>query len=156
MTETALAAHLADSNVASVLLPPGIKADATARGMVKHIQDADRPALIAGDADLRAQLQADGLHLADPANVAALRKQLGDGVIIGAECPLERHACMVAAEDGADYVAIRVTLANRAEALEHLAWWQEMMTVPIVALIDAAMETAQIEASADFVSLPAA
>lgn len=138
-----------------MLLPPGTRADTAARALVKRIQDADRPALVRDDPDLRAALEADGVHVADPAQVKTLRRKLGDGLIIGAECPAERHACMVAAEDGADYVAVHVSLANRAEVTDLLAWWQEMMTVPIVALLDAEMDSAQIEASADFVSPPA-
>jgi thiamine monophosphate synthase len=133
-------------------LPPGTRADAASRALVKRIQDADRPALVCDDPDLRAALEADGVHIADPARVKTLRRVLGDGLILGAECPAERHACMVAAEDGADYVAVHVSLANRAEVIDLLAWWQEMMTVPIVAMLDAEMERTQIEAYADFIS----
>jgi thiamine-phosphate pyrophosphorylase len=96
------------------------------------------------------------VHLTDAAAVAALRRKLGDGLIIGAECPVERHACMEAAEDGADYVAVRVAADNQDAVLDLLAWWQEIMTVPIVALLDAGIDRAQIEACADFVSPPAA
>lgn len=140
--------------VASVLLAPGSKADARHRDLVRQIQAADRPALVHDDADLRAALEADGVHLGDPSAVATLRRKLGDGLIIGAECPAERHACMVAAEDGADYVAVRVTAENSDTVLELLAWWQEMMTVPIVALIDAAVDAPSVGAHADFISPP--
>lgn len=151
-----LDALLADPLVASVLLPAGIAADAPGRALVKRIQDADRPALVRDDVELRAALEADGVHISDLAAVKALRRKLGDGLILGAECPAERHACIVAAEDGADYVAIRVIRENRAEALELLAWWQEMMTVPIVALLDEALDQAAFTASADFISPSAA
>ena len=139
-----------------MLLPAGITADDTVRALVKRIQDADRPALVRDDIDLRAALQADGVHVTDLAAVKALRRKLGDGLIIGAECQPERHACMVAAEDGADYVAIRVTRENRAATLDLLDWWQEMMTVPIVALLEADIDQAAFTACADFVSPPAA
>ncbi|MBL9035629.1 MAG: thiamine phosphate synthase [Rhodospirillaceae bacterium] len=138
-----------------MLLPRDTKADAAGRALVKRIQDSDRPALVCDDPDLRAAIAADGVHLTDPARVKDLRRKLGDGLILGAECPAERHACMVAAEDGADYIAIRVTLANRGDVLDLLAWWQEMMTVPVVALLDEAMDRAQVSASADFISPPA-
>lgn len=138
-----------------MLLPSDTKADAAGRALVKRIQDADRPALVQDDADLRAGLEADGVHVTAPARVKDLRRKLGDGLILGAECPAERHACMVAAEDGADYIALRVTLENRGDVLDLLAWWQEIMTVPIVAFIDAEMDSAQVAASADFVSPPA-
>ncbi len=139
-----------------MLLPAGIAADAAGRALVKRIQDADRPALVRDDVGLRAALEADGVHVADFATVKALRRQLGDGLIIGAECPAERHACMVAAEDGADYVAVGVTRENRAEALDLIGWWQDVMTVPIVAFLDAAIEAGPFTAIADFISPPAA
>jgi thiamine-phosphate pyrophosphorylase len=145
---------LADPLVASVLLPPGIAADAAGRALVKSIQATDRPALVTDDADLRAALEADGVHLTDAGAVAALRRKLGDGLIVGAECPAERHACMEAAENGADYVAVRVTADNRDEVVDLLVWWQEVMTVPIVALLDDADDRAAMAAHADFISPP--
>lgn len=134
------------------MLPPDIKADAAARALVKRIQGTDRPALVRDDAELRAALEADGVHLTDTTAVAGLRRKLGDGLIIGAECPVERHACMEAAEAGADYVAIQVTDRNQDAVLDLLAWWQEMMTVPIVALLDAGVDSEAIAAHADFTS----
>jgi thiamine-phosphate pyrophosphorylase len=135
-----------------VLLPVESKVDASARALVKRIQATDRPALVRDDPELRAALEADGVHLTDAAGVAALRRKLGDGLIVGAECPVERHACMEAAEDGADYVAVRVTEDNQSAVLDLLAWWQEMMTVPIVAFVEGELETGSISAHADFVS----
>ena len=154
MDNATLAAQLGDPLVASVLLPPGIAADAAGRALVTSIQATDRPALVADNVDLRAALEADGVHLSDAAEVAALRRKLGDGLIIGAECPVERHACMEAAENGADYVAVRVTEGNLMAVLELLAWWQEVMTVPIVALVDDEMEIGAVAAHADFVAPP--
>jgi thiamine monophosphate synthase len=84
--------------------------------------------------------------------VRAVRAKLGDGLTLGVECPLERHACMVAAEDGADYVAVRVTAETFDEAEELLAWWHEVMTTPIVALVDGPIEIERLRAFADFVS----
>ncbi len=152
--EEALDRALADPEVASVLLPADLPVDA-ARAAVKRIQAADRPALVVDDVERRSALQADGLHLSDAARVRAIRAKLGDGLALGAECPLERHACMVAAEDGADYVAVHITAENLEEAEELLAWWFEMMTTPIVALVDAPVETGRLRAYADFVSPPA-
>ena len=124
---------------------------------LKHsrIHAADRPALVIDDVERRGALQADGVHLTDAARVRAVRAKLGDGLVLGAECPPERHACMVAAEDGADYVAVRVTGDNLQAAEDLLEWWFEMMTTPIVALVDAPIETERLRAYADFVSPPA-
>ena len=151
--EEALTRALADPETASLLLPADLPLDA-ARAAVNRIQAADRPALIVDDVERRSVLQVDGMHVTDAARVRAVRAKLGDGMVLGAECPLERHACMVAAEDGANYVAVRVTAENFEEAEELLAWWHEMMTTPIVALVDAPIETERLRAYADFVSPP--
>lgn len=150
--DKALDDALTDPDVASLLLPAGAPADDRMRAAVKKIQAADRPALVVDDLALRAALQADGIHLTDSTKVRAARAKLGDGMVLGVECPLERHACMVAAEDGADYVAVRVTAATRGEAEDMLAWWQEMMTTPIVALLDAGVAGESLKAHADFLS----
>jgi thiamine monophosphate synthase len=152
--EDALNRALANPDAASFLLSADM-ADETARAAVKRIQDFDRPALILDDIDRRAALQADGVHLTDPSRVRTVRAKLGDGLVLGVECPLERHACMVAAEDGADYVAVRVAQETLGEAEDLLAWWHEMMTTPIVALLDASFEADRLRAYADFVSPPA-
>ena len=152
--EDALNRALATPEAASFLLPAGL-ADETAHAAVRRIQAADRPALILDDIERRAALQADGVHLTDPARVRAMRATLGDGLVLGVECPLERHACMVAAEDGADYVAVRVAQETLGEAEDLLAWWHEMMTTPIVALLDAPTDADRLRAHADFVSPPA-
>ena len=152
--EEALTRALKDPEAASLLLPADLALDA-ARAAVNRIQAADRPALVVDDVERRNALQADGLHVTDAARVRAVRAKLGDGMVLGVECPLERHACMVAAEDGADYVAVHVTAENFEEAEELLAWWHEMMTAPIVALVDAPIETDRLRAYADFVSPPA-
>ena len=151
--DEALTRALQDPEAASFLLPAGLS-DEAARAAVKRIQAADRPALVLDDVERRSALQADGVHLTDGARVRAVRSKLGDGLVLGAECPLERHACMVAAEDGADYIAVRVTTENFAEAEELLAWWHEMMTTPIVVLVDAPVETERLRAFADFLSPP--
>jgi thiamine monophosphate synthase len=151
--EDALSAALKDPEAASLLLPTDIS-DEAARAAVKRIQAADRPALVPDDVERRSALQADGIHLTDAARVRAVRGKLGDGLVLGAECPLERHACMVAAEDGADYIAVPITANTLAEAEELLAWWHEMMTTPIVALLDAPIEPERLRAYADFISPP--
>jgi thiamine monophosphate synthase len=152
--DEALTRALKDPEAASFMLPAGVS-DEAARAAVKRIQAVDRPALVVDDVERRSALQADGVHLTDASRVRTVRAKFGDGLVLGAECPLERHACMVAAEDGADYVAVRVTADNLQVAEELLAWWHEMMTTPIVALVDARIETERLRVYADFVSLPA-
>ena len=141
------------AQVASLLLPADLPDD-IARSAIQRIQAAERPALVIDDVDRRSALQADGVHLTDAARVRATRAKLGDGLVLGAECPLERHACMVAAEDGADYVAVNVTADTLPAAEELLGWWFEMMTTPIVALVDEPLDVSGLRSHADFVSLP--
>lgn len=152
--DEALSSALTNPEAASLLLPAALPVEA-AREAVQRIHAADRPALVIDDVERRGALQADGVHLTDAARVRAVRAKLGDGLVLGAECPPERHACMVAAEDGADYVAVRVTGDNLQAAEDLLEWWFEMMTTPIVALVDAPIETERLRAYADFVSPPA-
>jgi thiamine monophosphate synthase len=151
--EEALTSALEDPEAASLLLPAELPVE-VARAAVQRIQATDRPALVVDDVERRSALQTDGLHLTDATRVRAARAKLGEGLVLGAECPLERHACMVAAEDGADYVAVRVTARDVEEAEELLAWWHEMMTTPIVALVDGAVEIERLRTIADFVSPP--
>ncbi|MGH6894362.1 MAG: thiamine phosphate synthase [Dongiaceae bacterium] len=151
--DRALDSALSDPDVASLLLPAGLQADDVGRAAVRRIQAAEHPALVIDDLDLRAALQADGVHLTDPSAIRAARANLGHGLVVGAECPLERHACMVAAEDGADYVAVRVTADSLEAAEELLAWWHEMMTIPIVAFADLPEAAAyKLRLYADFLS----
>lgn len=150
----ALDGALRDPEVASLLLPRGLQADDRSRAAVKKIQAADRPALVTDDLALRAALQADGLHLTDASAARVVRSKLGEGLVLGVECPLERHACMVAAEDGADYVAVPVTAETLEAAEELLAWWHEMMTTPIVALLAPTVAADELRAYADFLSPP--
>ena len=153
--DAALTAALNDPNTASLLLPHGLATDVV-KAAVKRIQASDRPALVVDDLDLRTASQADGVHLTDPTKVRAARAKLGDGVVLGAECALERHACMVAAEDGADYVAVHVTADTLEAADELIGWWFEMMTTPIVALLDLPGDHPGLARHADFLSPPAA
>jgi thiamine monophosphate synthase len=153
--DEALTGALKDPEAASFLLPADLSVDA-ARAAVKRIQAADRPALILDDVERRSALQADGVHLTDATRVRAVRGKLGDGLVLGAACALERHACMVAAEDGADYVAVHITPENFEDAEELIAWWHGMMTIPIVALLDGRVDVERLSAFADFLSPPSA
>lgn len=149
--DEALRRALNDPEAASLLLPVGLP-DGVAGAAVRRIQEADRPALVIDDVQRRSDLQADGVHLTDASQVQSARAKLGEGLVLGAECPLERHACMVAAEAGANYVAVRVTAETLPQAEELLAWWHETMTTPIVALVDAPLDIARLRRYADFVS----
>ncbi len=85
------------------------------------------------------RLGLDGVHLSDPsARVRDLRKALGREAIIGVHCGASRHAGLVAAEAGADYISFGPVapsaLGDGVVAGEDLfSWWSEMIEVPVVA-----------------------
>ena len=118
---------------------PGAREDAVARAAdalrpVAHARDV--PLVVAGHPDLVPRLGLDGVHLEDGARrVGAVRKALGRDAIIGAFAGTSRHEGMTAGELGADYVAFGpFGGAGRPRALlEMLAWWSEMIEVPVVA-----------------------
>ncbi len=99
------------------------------------VQAAGTAAIIAGAAELAAATGADGVHLDDPARVAAARRTLGPDTSIGVACGQVRHDAMVAAEAGADYVEFGPFGADNPQAADPglLTWWQELMELPCVA-----------------------
>jgi thiamine-phosphate pyrophosphorylase len=87
-------------------------------------QSRNVAAILDGNADL-ARLEADGVHLTAGADYAAARRLLGEQAIVGVHCGNSRHVAMLAADAGADYVALDADL-------ELVAWWAEVMVVPVV------------------------
>lgn len=136
-TETldAAQAFLMNVRVASLLLPP-ISEEAP-KSLLEELcalaQRLDTAVLTLSAEDCR-ELRADGVHLEtdDVRKLAALRRRLGDGMILGACCPTHRHLAMEMGEAGADYIGIDQRLEAGGENL--LAWWAEMFTVPVVAM----------------------
>ena len=152
----AMSKALANADIACVLLPPVSRQElGPAREIVRQIQHADIAALVRDDPELALNLSADGLHLRDPGACLAARKRLGPDATIGVQCLLERHAAMVAGDQGADYIAFPVTAPTQEIALEVLTWWHETMVLPSVALIeDDAVDAERIIAATDFYSPP--
>ncbi|WP_374312546.1 thiamine phosphate synthase [Dongia sp.] len=111
-------------------------------------------AVLLDDTDLTVKLQADGVHLSDPTLYAKARRSVGAEGIVGVACPLERHTAMEVSEAGADYVQFSVTTETEAEALDLIAWWTEMMTVPSVVAAVFTPETAKafVAAGVDFLA----
>ncbi|TVQ52894.1 MAG: thiamine phosphate synthase [Rhodobacteraceae bacterium] len=96
--------------------------------------------VIAEHVRLAQTLGLDGVHLRDGGATAvrAARKTLGADAIVGAYAGASRHRGMVAAEAGADYVALGPVragaLGDGEEADAALfAWWDEMIETPSVA-----------------------
>lgn len=126
---------------------------AQARGVAFIVND--RP-------DLAKKLGADGVHVGqEDTSYAEARGLLGLNAIVGVTCHDSRHLAIEAAEAGADYVAFGAFFTTstkdaktRAE-VELLSWWQEMMTVPCVAIGGITVENAGplAEAGADFLAV---
>ncbi|HEU0221318.1 MAG TPA: thiamine phosphate synthase [Paracoccaceae bacterium] len=105
----------------------------------------------------------DGVHLGDgPRGIREARKALGPDRIVGAHCGASRHAGMVAAEFGADYVAFGPFAHEGALGPERLAdaelirWWAEMIETPVVAEGGLSREIiAELGTAPDFLALGA-
>ena len=90
---------------------------------------------------LAKRLKADGVHLGQSdGNVREAREELGREMQIGVTCHASRHLAMEAGEAGADYVAFGAFFPSTTKRITTpadtniLSWWQEMMTVPCVAI----------------------
>ncbi|MFT3722872.1 MAG: thiamine phosphate synthase [Hyphomonadaceae bacterium] len=134
------------------------------RHVVPRAQDRGVAVLINDRPDLAVELGADGVHIGQKdMPYARARKLVGDGAIVGVTCHDSRHLAMEAGEAGADYVAFGAfhptdtkDPATRAEP-DLLAWWQEMMELPCVAIGGITAENARplVEAGADFLAVSA-
>jgi len=111
--------------------------------------------LLDGRADLVRPGGADGVHLGEEANYAAARRVVGDG-IVGVH-GATRHEAMLAAEQGADYIALGDfdDAAPTETTVDLTAWWSETMTVPCVAAGCANARDAAVlaNAGADFLAI---
>lgn len=130
------------------------------------VQDRGTAFLINDRPDIAAATGADGVHIGqDDASYAEARRLVGADGIVGVTCHDSRHLAMVAAEQGADYVAFgafyptetKDAPKGRPEA-EILSWWSEIMTVPCVAIggITAGNCVPLVAAGADFIAVAGA
>lgn len=112
--------------------------------------------------DLAAELDADGVHIGQQDGTCAeARREVGADAVVGVTCHDSRHLAMVAGEAGADYVAFGAffpTSTKEARSTadpEILAWWQELMEIPCVAIGGITVENCAglAAAGADFVAV---
>jgi len=133
-----------------------------AKVLMPEAQSRDIAFIINDDAELAAELGADGVHVGlDDISVKAARAIVGPDTIVGATCHNSRHLAMEAADGGADYVAFGAlyptttkTAKSKAEP-EILEIWSSMTTVPCVAIGGITLDNAQtlIDAGADFLAV---
>ncbi len=132
-----------------------------ARALIPVCHKRDIAFLIDGRADIAQATGADGVHLAEADHLGDARRLLGADAICGVSARGSRHAGMLAAEAGADYVSFGAcrTSATLPEAAvispDILTWWSETMLLPCVAVggIDAANAAALAAAGADFLAV---
>lgn len=126
------------------------------------IQDADAAFILNDRPDLAARLDADGVHVGQqdmPYKEA--RALMGADKSIGVTCHASRHLAMEAAEAGANYVAFGAFYPSTTKTPAHwaepdlLAWWQETMEIPCVAIGGITLENAEplVRAGADFLAV---
>ena len=138
---------------------------AAAHELMPLVQDRDVAFLINDDAHLAAELGADGVHVGqDDMPVKKARAIVGPDAIVGATCHESRHLAMIAAEQGADYVAFGAFFPTATKAAkgapdpEILEIWSTFTTVPSVAIGGITVENCAplIEAGAVFLAVVSA
>jgi len=138
---------------------------AAARILMPEAQKRDVAFIINDDAELAAELGADGVHVGqDDLSAQAARAIVGKDAIVGVTCHNSRHLAMEAAEAGADYVAFgaffptQTKVAKTQADLEALEIWSTMTTVPCVAIGGITLDNCEplIAAGADFIAVVAA
>jgi thiamine-phosphate pyrophosphorylase len=163
-----LAAALDAAEVAAVLIAPAsgrrLRAD-EAKPLLQHVRQAGITTLLLDDAALALALGADGVHLGmagDPkAAYRAAREALGGDRVVGGDAGVSRHAAMVLAEAGADYVGfgapphLKDRDKSRIRRAEMVAWWTTLFEVPCVAFdVETCEEAAALAADGvDFVAV---
>ncbi len=136
-----------------------------AADVLRPVAQSRDVALVMNDRpDLASRSGCDGVHIGqEDAGYAQARREVGSDAIVGVTCHDSRHLAMVAAEQGADYVAFGAFFPTgtkqpktRAEP-EILAWWSEMTTVPCVAIGGITVDNCRplVEAGADFLAVVA-
>ncbi|RUT24618.1 thiamine phosphate synthase [Asaia sp. W19] len=133
----------------------GTSEENRARHCVKAIRETVQSlgtALILTDLPaLASELGCDGVHLtSSPAQCLTAREELGRDLQLGVYCGTSRDDAMHAGELGADYISVA------PNAPDLVAWWSQMMELPVIAEgIETAEEaSAMIKANADFLAVP--
>ena len=134
---------------------------AAARALIPVCHERDIAFLIDGRADIARDVGADGVHLAKPGDMEKARRFLGADAIVGVSAGGSRHAAMLAAEAGADYVSFGAFAPSatlpEAEVISSdlLTWWNETMVLPCVAVggINAGNAAALAATGADFLAV---
>ena len=136
---------------------------ARAADILMPIAQARDTAFILNDRpDLAARFGCDGVHIGqEDTPYSEARALVGRDRIVGVTCHDSRHLAMEAGEAGADYIAFGAFFPTPTKEpkthceIEVLAWWAEMMVVPVVAIggITVANAAPLVAAGADFLAV---
>lgn len=165
----ALRAALDAGDVACVQLRLKDAADRVIREAVTTLrpiaQQHDAAFVLNDRPDLAAELDCDGVHVGqEDASHAEARRRVGADAIVGVTCHASRHLAMLAAEQGADYVAFGAFFPTRTKVpktratTDLLAWWSALMEVPCAAIGGITPDNCGplVAAGADFLAVSAA
>ncbi|ADM08621.1 thiamine-phosphate pyrophosphorylase [Parvularcula bermudensis HTCC2503] len=130
---------------------------------VREVTAAHGVAFLVNDrADLAARLSADGVHLGQQdGDIGEARRLLGEEADIGVTCHASRHLAMIAAEEGADYVAFGAFYPSETKDSQYRAElslvedWTLMTTMPCVAIggLTAENSAPVLAAGADYLAV---
>lgn len=136
-----------------------------ARVLMPEAQSRDVAFIINDDAELAAELGADGVHVGqDDMSIIDARAIVGEDAIVGATCHDSRHLAMSAAEASADYVAFGAFFPTSTKETETqpdpeiLEIWSKTTNVPCVAIGGIQIDNCQplIDAGAEFIAVVSA
>lgn len=136
-----------------------------ARVLMPEAQNRDVAFIINDDAELAAELGADGVHVGqDDMSIKEARAIVGEDAIVGATCHDSRHLGMAAAEASADYVAFGAFFPTSTKETktqpgpEILEIWSKTTNVPCVAIGGIQVDNCQslIDAGAEFIAVVSA
>jgi thiamine-phosphate pyrophosphorylase len=123
---------------------------------------ASVPLMLNDRPDLAKAAGVDGVHVGqDDVPYAQARATVGDDAIIGITCHDSRHLAIIAAHNGADYVAFgaffdTATKAAKSRAeIDLIEWWTGLVEIPCVAIGGITVDNCQplVRAGADFLAV---
>lgn len=155
-TANAVAAAAEGGDIAALLVPAGDEAAAVCAACAPITAPAGIALVVAGTDSFSLPGEADGLHLEhpDPKALALAVRRLHPHLSVGVGAIEDRHAAMLAGEEGPDYVMFGRIADTTPASPELVAWWSELFTIPSVAVIGDRIEDAAalIAAGADFIA----
>ena len=140
---------------------------------IKHAADIllpvanaqDVPLIMNDRPDLAAKMGCHGVHIGqDDVNYDTARATVGENRVVGVTCHDSKHLAMVAGEKKADYVAFGSFFPTQTKETQYhakpelLAWWSEMMVLPVVAIGGITIDNCPplVAAGADFLAVVSA